>query len=361
MTIKAKKSREDYLDGKTRCSNIGEIYKEWKQLCKMTLPPKIKIFCWGLALNSIPTGSVLKHRNMIESDVCQLCGMEKDTWDHALLYCTMSRCVWAQLDEEITEIIASLCASDPKQWVFFMCCNMAQVDGRHVLVTCWAIWQARRKAIYDGIFHSPLSTFNMVNRLLDELQTLEKYQMKRMCQQPKKVNIRHWMAPESEQFKVNTYAAVAWISCNGIVGVICRDNHGNFTAASALTIPNINDPETLQAMACVEALALAEDCGIKNLIVTSDCLNVIKNIKETTRCPYMMMLLDLKVRSKCFDYVRLAHEGRESYREAHCLAKHACTLRHAPSFLARFPSCVLECKHFQLIYSLPYSKKPRWH
>jgi hypothetical protein len=41
-------------------------------------------------------------------------------------------------------------------------------------------------------------------------------------------------------------------------------------------------------MACVEALALVEDCGIKNL-------TVIKNIKETTRCPYMMMLEDLKV------------------------------------------------------------------
>jgi hypothetical protein len=74
---------------------------------------KINIFYWHLALNSIPTYSVLKHRNMIESDVCQLCGAEKDTWDHGLLYCTMSRCVWAQLDDEITEIIASLHSSDP--------------------------------------------------------------------------------------------------------------------------------------------------------------------------------------------------------------------------------------------------------
>jgi ribonuclease HI len=327
MMIEAKKSREDHLEGKTSWSNIGERHKEWKQLWKMNLPSKIKKLCWRLALNSIPTASMLKHRNMIESDMCQLCGAEKDTWDHALLYCTMSRCVWAQLDEEIIEIIASLCASDPKQWALFMCSNMAQVEGRRVLVTCWAIWQARRKAIYDGIFHSPLSTFNMVNRLLDELETLEKYQMKGMCQQLKKVNIRHCMAPESGQFKVNNDAAVARTSCIGTVGAICRDNHGNFIAASALTIPNITELETLEAMACVEALALAENCGIKNLTVTSNCLNVIKNIKETTRCPYMMMLQDLKVRSKCFDYVPFAHEGRESNREAHCLAKHACTLR----------------------------------
>jgi hypothetical protein len=118
MMIEAKKSREGYLKGKAICSNIGERHKEWKQLWKMNLPSKIKKNCWRLALNSIPTANVLKHRNMIESDVCQMCGAEKDTWDHALLYCTMSRCVWAQLDEEITEIIASLRASDPKQWIF---------------------------------------------------------------------------------------------------------------------------------------------------------------------------------------------------------------------------------------------------
>jgi hypothetical protein len=116
---------------------------------------------------------------------------------------------------------------------------MAQVEGWRVLVTCWAIWQARRKAIYDGIFHSPVSTFNMVNRLLNELQTLEKYQMKGMCQQPKKVNVRHWMAPKSGQFKVNTDVAVAQTSCIGTVGAICYDNHANFIVASALTIPNI--------------------------------------------------------------------------------------------------------------------------
>ena len=165
------------------------------------------------------------------------------------------------------------------------------------------------------------------NRLLDELQTLEKYQMKGTCQQPKTLNLRHWIAPERGQFKVNTDAAVARTSCIGTVGAICRDNHGDFIAASALIIPNITEPETLEAMACVEALALGEDCGIKNLTVASDCLNVIKNIKETTRCPYMMMIEDIKVRSKCLDYVRFAHEGKESNREAHCLAKHACTLR----------------------------------
>jgi ABC-type hemin transport system ATPase subunit len=71
---------------------------------------------------------------------------------------------------------------------------------------------------------------------------------------------------------------------------------------------------------------LAEDCGIKKMTVASDCLSIIKNIKEMTRCSYMMILHDLNARAKSFDYVRFAHEGRESNREARYLDKHACTL-----------------------------------
>jgi ribonuclease HI len=51
-----------------------------------------------------------------------------------------------------------------------------------------------------------------------------------------------------------------------------------------MVVPNITDLETLEALACLEALALAEDCGIRKMLVASDCLNVVKNIKELPRC-----------------------------------------------------------------------------
>ena len=63
------------------------------------------------------------------------------------------------------------------------------------------------------------------------------------------------------------------------VAAVCQSSQGHFIAASAMVVPNITNPETLEAMACLEALALAEDCGVYRLIVASDCLNVINNIK----------------------------------------------------------------------------------
>jgi ribonuclease HI len=166
----------------------------------------------------------------------------------------------------------------------------------------------------------------MVNRLIDELKTIESFQMNWKCRHQPKLKVGHWIPPENGRCKINTDAAVSRGMNKGTVGVICRDDQGCFIVASVLVIQNITEPETLEAMACVEALALAEDCGIKKMTVASDCLNVIKNIEEKTRCPYMMILEDINARAKSFDYVRFAQEGRESNREAHYLAKHACTL-----------------------------------
>lgn len=42
----------------------------------------------------------------------------------------------------------------------------------------------------------------------------------------------------------------------------------------------------MEAMACEKALALAEHCGVRKITVASDCLSIIKNIKEKTRCLY---------------------------------------------------------------------------
>ena len=110
------------------------------------------------------------------------------------------------------------------------------------------------------------------------------------------------------------------------MAIVCHTNQGGFIAASAMVIPHITDPKTLEAMACSEALALAEDCGIRSFVVASDCLNVVKNVREMPRCSYMMILQDIHQRSKSFSFVRFAHEGRNFNREAHMLAKSTCTL-----------------------------------
>ncbi|TVU13128.1 hypothetical protein EJB05_40840, partial [Eragrostis curvula] len=111
---------------------------------------------------------------------------------------------------------------------------------------------------------------------------------------------RQRIPPERGQYKINSDAAIARARSDDAVGAICRGDRGQFIAASVMVVPNITEPETLEAMACLEAIALAEDCNIRKMTVASDCISVIRNIKEMPRCPYMMVLQDICERSKSF-------------------------------------------------------------
>ena len=55
-------------------------------------------------------------------------------------------------------------------------------------------------------------------------------------------------------------------SRGGSAVAVCMDDVGNYTGSSALVIEGTFDPATLKAVACREALSLAEDL---NIIISS--------------------------------------------------------------------------------------------
>ena len=81
----------------------------------------------------------------------------------------MSRCVWALVDEDLTEHIAATEIDNPKTWLFFMQETLPAKEFQKLLIICWAILGARRKALHEDIFQSPLSTFSFITKHLDDL------------------------------------------------------------------------------------------------------------------------------------------------------------------------------------------------
>jgi hypothetical protein len=144
---------------------------------------------------------------------------------------------------------------------------------------------------------------------------VKKFESKGKKYRPKQ-RAQHWIAPEQGLCKINTDAAVDRSKSKGAIAAVCRENQGEFIAATAMVIPRIIEPEALEAMACLEGLDLADDCALRKLKVASDM----------PRCAYMMVLQDIHERAKSFECVRFAHEGRDSNRDAHSLAKYACSM-----------------------------------
>ena len=72
----------DYIAGR---SDARSEEKEWVDLWRVKLPPKIRMFLWRLACHSIPTGDIRHRRNMARTTSVVFAGR----WTHGgILYLT---------------------------------------------------------------------------------------------------------------------------------------------------------------------------------------------------------------------------------------------------------------------------------
>lgn len=292
------------------------------------VPSKLRMFVWHLAKHSMPCGEVLKHRHMTTEDTCLLCG-ERDTWKHALFSCPLAAAVWALAPEDLLEPMIERTEEKAKDWLFEMHALLPTDMFQRLIVTLWAIWKARRKAIHEDIYQPPHSINGFINNYLRDLQF-----MKPRHQTPRGAAIARstrWVKPCEGAAKINVDTAVSRRGY-GAVGAICRDQAGAFLGASTLFFKHIIDPQTLEALAIREAFSLAEDLYLRRIHVASDCKGVVDDIKKENVASYGAIIHEIIDHSISFVFCNFSHEFRSSNVEAHNLAKHALNLgggRHA--------------------------------
>ena len=85
--------------------------------------------------------------------------------------------------------------------------------------------------------------------------------------------------------------------------------------------PGRTDPETLEALACREALALACDINARQVLVASDCSTVVQNLERGTMGVYAHVVQEITKARKSFDQMSFCHERRVHNKEAHRLAR----------------------------------------
>ncbi|XP_071678677.1 uncharacterized protein [Lolium perenne] len=194
---------------------------------------------------------------MAEDDRCQLCGAQ-DSWRHALLDCSMSRAVWALADEDVTKHLLCSGEEKAKDWLSNLMATLWHADQTTVFVTLWSIWHARRKAIHEQKFRSPMSVHLFLERFVADLGQAH-------AQQPWRATpgdggrVPRWLPPPVGVTKINVDAAVSKNTGLGAVAAVARDAEGVFCGASAVVFPGKTDAENLEALACREALSLARD------------------------------------------------------------------------------------------------------
>ncbi|XP_071680460.1 uncharacterized protein [Lolium perenne] len=160
-----------------------------------------------------------------------------------------------------------------------------------VLVTLWAIWHARRKAIHEQLFQSPLSVHYFVQNYLKDLE-LSKRTVQQSAVATLAIALR-WIPPPTGLVKINVDATVGKNLRRGAVAAIARSSYGVFLGASALIYTGVTEAETLEALACREACDLAGDIYASRVRVASDCKMVVQNLEQGTRGVYSHIVTEI--------------------------------------------------------------------
>jgi hypothetical protein len=168
-------------------------------LWKVPVPSKIRVFLWRLAKQSLPTADVLRHRNMTPQRSCSICGQD-DSWAHSLLHCNMARSVWALAPEEITTLICNIQEPSVGAWLAAVFEALPHDDRTRTIVTLWALWHTRRKAIHKGIFQSPSSTHHFMERFIADLHMIKPTPESVSPSISRGVD---WLPPPADMVKIN--------------------------------------------------------------------------------------------------------------------------------------------------------------
>lgn len=68
--------------------------QSWSWICRLKIPDKYKFFIWLMCHNSIPTLSLLHHRNITATEICLRCGDLDETILHCIRDCRHLRNIW---------------------------------------------------------------------------------------------------------------------------------------------------------------------------------------------------------------------------------------------------------------------------
>ena len=317
MLVTTREKRTAWLDEHDGSSDSAGEKRNWSMLWKVRVPSKIRVFLWRLARQSLPSVDVLHHRHMAPHSSCAICGAP-DSWRHSLLECNMARCVWALGPEDITELIVNIQEPHARGWLAAVFHALPHEELTRVTVTLWALWHARRKAIHEGIFQSPLSTHSFIEKFVADLD-LAKETPKQLQKTPEART--KWIPPPAGKLKVNVDAATSKNSPISSIAAVARRDDGVFLGASSVVLHGITDPETLEALACREGLALAADLHLQQIRLASDCSNVIRSLTSEGMSSYGHVIQEIKARASSFGGVEFVHEGRSANVDAHGLAR----------------------------------------
>ncbi|XP_050277978.1 uncharacterized protein LOC126719474 [Quercus robur] len=290
----------------------------WKNLWRLNLPAKVKIFAWRACVNGLPTKEKVCTRGITTSNECPICGKELETVHHALLHCDFVNLVW-NFWSEFPQMIHR------NKWTFhdsalYILAHKPPTDLEMFLTAAWAIWFNRNKVTHDDKCSSPSQTWQMAKNLIEELNDVVNIDLFT----PRPSHQAGWSPPPPDVFKVNVDGSSSDLEESSSVGVIIRDCKGQTVAAFCKPLQSHYTADLVEVFAMEQGILLAQELQLSKVLFESDARSVINAINESAfGIPHRHIIQDISHAHQSFVFCSFRHFNRAFNGAAHKLAQFA--------------------------------------
>ncbi|XP_042958157.1 uncharacterized protein LOC122293732 [Carya illinoinensis] len=309
----------------------------WKQLWKLKVPSKVKMFLLRAAKDILPTKANLFRRRIVESPLCPICHSFPETTAHVLWSYTAAQDVWSYGSRRLQK-----CRSEEQPYHELLADQLSLLPAEeHVelALTATELWNRRNKFVFESSFISPLQVSKSVS--------LRKSEVEELNSQPKKQPFPTqapvvWCKPPTDFYKINWDAAIDKVNCMVGIGVAVRDWDGLVTTTLRSPKNSFLDPLLGEALAALRAVQLGLELGLHNVIFEGDSKLVVSGINSGTEdwSTAGLIFLDIKKLLLSYHTWSFRHVPRQINVVAHTLAKSSLELGDESVLVEDYPQCI---------------------
>jgi ribonuclease HI len=314
----------------------------WGKLWNLEIPSKIKIFGWRVLHAMIPCRGVLANRHIGNQGGCPLCLSSCEDIKHLLFTCTRAKEIWdylglSNLLENVTGIDRS--GSVLVEEIITRGGRVPSLDNigfaEIVLIAGWYIWWERRQIVHGEKVQSPFRSAMSIRVLAMNYMNAAK--------KPGEKQKEGWKKPLEGNLMINVDAAFDEDSGKGATGVVIRDSSGSCIAAMQTFLAHVVDAPMAEAYAFRDGLTLAQQIGVHNFTVQTDCAQVVETMKNGgfSATSSAAIYDDCTILWSGFGKVSIEHCNREANQVAHELARVSFTSGNSCTWVDEPPRFIL--------------------
>ncbi|XP_071940383.1 uncharacterized protein [Coffea arabica] len=167
------KQKANKMEGSTSWEN--QTQKPWKDLWRLKVKHKQKIFLWKFLNNALPVRDAIYGRIKVGDPICNRYGEERETIEHTLLNCSKAKQTW-KLAPIQWEGMMEQHGCFRRWWISVLEAKHRPEGWQHISLfvhILWQIWKDRNEMEFNGKKNQPWRTIQKAHQEWLELGDID--------------------------------------------------------------------------------------------------------------------------------------------------------------------------------------------